>query len=230
MVGIAFFRDFGWIFCNIRLSCATVILVMVGVMTKPIDFGEPCLPAGKVSGAGHKPNDDLVVKARTDADSLGRLYELYYEQVFRFCVHRLFSKEAAEDVTSSVFLSVAGGIKDFKGRTEQEFRGWLYAIAANQTNAYIRQTRRRKRLLDRWLNARSSMLNAQSSISLDWPAVYAAILRLNPKYQTIVTLRFFEGMDCEEIGRIINARAATVRVMLHRSLERLKSECSRQTK
>ena len=59
--------------------------------------------------------DDLVLRARTDADALGRLYELYYERIFRFCVHRLFSKEAAEDVTSAVFLTVARQMRGFTG-------------------------------------------------------------------------------------------------------------------
>jgi len=54
-------------------------------------------------------NDDLVLRARTDADALGRLYDLYYERIFHFCLSRLFYKEAAEDVTSIVFLTVARG-------------------------------------------------------------------------------------------------------------------------
>ena len=84
--------------------------------------------------------DKLVVRARTDAVALGRLYELCYERIFRFCVHRLFCKEIAEDVTSTVFLEVARRIRAFPGQTEQDFANWLYAIAANQTNAYIRKT------------------------------------------------------------------------------------------
>jgi len=91
-------------------------------------------------------DDDLVLKARTQADALGRLYELYYERIFRFCVHRLFDKETAEDVTSAVFLEVARKIRSFKGRTGQDFANWLYAIAANQANAHIRKTSRRRRL------------------------------------------------------------------------------------
>ena len=175
-----------------------------------------------------RANDDLVLKARTQADALGRLYELYYEQIFRFCVHRLFSKESAEDVTSSVFLSVARGMRTFKGQTEQEFRSWLYAIAANQANAYIRMTSRRARLSSCVLRRAYCATDDGEATThddlagLDWPTVYAAILKLKPKYQTIVTLRFFEGLDFEEIGRIMDAKTATVRVMLHRSLKRLK--------
>ena len=78
----------------------------------------------KIDRAEH--NDELVEKARTEAEALGRLYELYYERIFRLCVHRLFNKQAAEDVTSTVFLDVARKIRTFSGRGEDDFRGvWL---------------------------------------------------------------------------------------------------------
>ncbi len=59
-------------------------------------------------------SDGLVFRAHTDADALGQLYDMYYERIFRFCVHRLFAKEAAEDITSTVFLEVARRIRNFE--------------------------------------------------------------------------------------------------------------------
>ena len=167
-------------------------------------------------------NDDLILRARTEAEALGQLYELYYERIFRFCVHRLFSKEAAEDVTSTVFLEVARRIRTFKGLAEVDFRNWLYAIAANQANAYIRKTSRRKQLLAEAAGAMNA-ISTDCIDKLDWPRLYAAILKLKPKHQTIVTLRFFENMEFEQIGKIINARPATVRVTLHRILKKLRN-------
>jgi len=166
--------------------------------------------------------DDLILRARTDADALGQLYELYYERIFRFCVHRLFIKEVAEDVTSTVFLEVARRIRTFKGRTEQDFRNWLLRIAANQANAYIRKTSRRKRLL---AEAASSMTAAaiDNSREPDWPKLYTAILKLKPEHQTIITLRFFENLEFEQIAKILDAREATVRVTLHRILTKLRN-------
>jgi RNA polymerase sigma-70 factor (ECF subfamily) len=170
-------------------------------------------------------NDDLVVRARKDADALGRLYELYYERIFRFCVHRLFSKQAAEDVTSTVFLEVARRIRTFTGRTEQDFRNWLYAIAANQANAYIRKASRRKRLLAEAAGSmiRSAATNTGHSARLDWPTLYQAILRLKPEHQTIVTLRFFENLSFDQIARILHTSEGSVRVALHRILRKLRS-------
>jgi len=165
--------------------------------------------------------DNIVLRARTEAEALGQLYELYYERIFRFCVHRLFSKETAEDVTSIIFLEVASRIRSFGGRTEQDFQNWLYAIAANQANAYIRKTSRRKRLL---AEAAGSMTDntTDNSSELNWPRLYAAILKLNSEHQTIITLRFFENMEFEQIAKILDAREATLRVTLHRILKKLR--------
>src|SRR4030042_217234 len=111
---------------------AIILATMVGAMAKLVERTE---------------DNDLVLRAKTQAEALGRLYEMYYERIFRFCVYRLFNKEIAEDVTSAVFLNVARGIRSFKGRSEQDFRNWLYAIATNQANAYIRKSSRPKKLL-----------------------------------------------------------------------------------
>ncbi len=184
---------------------------MVGAMAKLVERTE---------------DNDLVLRAKTQAEALGRLYELYYERIFRFCVHRLFNKEIAEDVTSAVFLQVARGIRGFKGRSEQDFRNWLYAIAANQANAYIRRTSRRKKLL---AEAAGSMRpvtagSADMSFEPDWPRLYAAILKLKPKHQTIVTLRFFENFSYEQVAQILDVKEATLRVTLHRILNQLRNQ------
>jgi len=168
--------------------------------------------------------DDLVFRARTDAEALGRLYELYYERIFRFCVHRLFSKEAAEDVTSMGFLEVARRIRIFAGQTLQDFENWLYAIAANQANAYIRKTSQRKKLFVEAAGAMkvSGDESPDDFSELDWPTLYQAILKLKPQHQTIITLRFFENMEFEQIAGILNIKEATVRVTLHRILKKLR--------
>ena len=194
--------------CNIIVPCAIILATMAGAMAKVVERTE----------------DDLVQKARTQAEALSRLYEMYYERIFRFCVHRLFDKEIAEDVTSTVFLEVARGIRLFKGRTVQDFQNWLYAIAANQANAYIRKASRRKKLLAEAAGSMTASGNStDNSSELDWPRLYAAILKLKPEHQTIVTLRFFENFKYEQIAQILNVKEVTVRVTLHRILSELRN-------
>jgi RNA polymerase sigma-70 factor (ECF subfamily) len=188
--------------------CAIERMSMVGAMAKPVE---------------QTPYDDLVVQAKTQAGALARLYELYYDRIYRFCVHRLYSKATAEDITSGVFLTVAAAIRQFKGRTEQDFRAWIFTIAANQANAYIRKTSRRKRLMENVVAMRRAAEPQENPWSaMDWPTLYTAILQLKPEHQTVLTLRFFENIDFDEIGRIMGAKPATIRVTLHRILRKLR--------
>jgi len=182
-------------------------MIMVGAMAKVVELTD----------------DDLVFKAHTQAEALSRLYEMYYERIFRFCVHRLFDKEIAEDVTSAVFLEVARGIRFFRGRTVNDFQSWLYAIAANQANAYIRKTSRRKRLLEEAAGSMTASAARNTDNSPDWSQLYRAILKLRPQHQTLVTLRFFENLQYEQIAQIVDIKEATLRVNMHRILNELRN-------
>jgi RNA polymerase sigma-70 factor (ECF subfamily) len=176
----------------------------------------------KIAKPTHK--DDLVIRARTDAEALGRLYDAYYERIYRFCVCRVFSKEAAEDITSAVFLAVARGVSAFKGRTESDFRNWLYRIAANHANSYIRRTLRRQGLLAEAVSSKrvGNTDTADDPPELDWPTLYTAIAKLKLKHQSIIILRFFENLEYDEIAQVVKGRPSTVRVSLHRALKELR--------
>jgi RNA polymerase sigma-70 factor (ECF subfamily) len=167
--------------------------------------------------------DDLVIRARSQTQALGRLYDIYYQPIFRFCVHRLFNKEIAEDVTSAVFLEVARGIRRFRGQTANNFQSWLYAIAANQANAYIRKTSRREKLLEQAAASMAASAAHGADSSPDFSQLYTAILRLKPQHQTIITLRFFENLQYEQIAKILNIKEATLRVSTHRIINELRN-------
>ena len=179
-------------------------------------------PAAKAS------RNELVVRARTDREAFGQLYDAYYPAVSRYCARRLFVRAVAEDVTSEVFLHVASKMPQFGGTTEEDFRRWVFRIATNEVNAYVRQAKRRGILLESaarsgTLAAKVSSLRRQSDVeTLDWPVLYQAILSLKPRDQAILVLRFFEQMSHEEIAGMFGERPATVRVGLSRALERLR--------
>ena len=173
---------------------------------------------------GQSERDDLVIRARDEADALGELYDIYYKRIFKFCVHRLFNNEVAEDVTGEVFLEVAKRISAFKGETENEFRNWLYTIAVNHANNYIRKSLRRKKLLKEAALSIMEVKNSSPGLAeIRWPRVYRALMKLSHQEQTIVTLRFFEKFDFEQMAKITGTKESTLRVKLHRSLKKLRT-------
>lgn len=94
------------------------------------------------------PEDDLVKLACTDSVAFGELFDHFYPLIFAYCTRRLVMRAVAEDVASEVFLKVAQGIRDFPGLCVEDFRRWLFRIATNEINAQLRQSIRRRELLE----------------------------------------------------------------------------------
>jgi len=183
-----------------------------------------------LTSEGPVADDELVVLARTDRAALGLLYDRYYAHVARYCLRRLFDRSIAEDVVSDVFLQVASHIREFPGRTATDFRRWLFRIATNAVNAHLRQSQRRHELWEaaargrHWDRGSGSHSSQAVHERLDWPAVYQAVLELEERDQTIVTLRFFADLSHEEIADVVNATAGAVRTALSRTLNRLRDK------
>jgi len=173
-------------------------------------------------------DDELVVRARDDRTAFAVLYDRYYPRVAAYCLRRLFDRDLAEDVTSEVFLNVASSLRRFPGRTETDFRRWLFRIATHAVLAHLRQSRRRRELWEAAARSRhgeqfggSSPAPAMFEMS-DWPTIYQALLDLEERDQTIITLRFFAECSHDEIADVVESTPGAVRTALSRILSRLR--------
>jgi RNA polymerase sigma-70 factor (ECF subfamily) len=169
--------------------------------------------------------DILVQEAKRDRAAFAQLYRMHYELVFRYCARRLFNRHAAEDATSTVFLKVLRKLGSFEGNS-QGFRNWLYSIATNAINDHLRTKARRADAIRTAAQESSCSIFPGSDTDLQEinVALKRAVLALQPKYQTVITLRFFEKMRLVEIAEILNQKPATIRSQLSRALKRLRKE------
>jgi RNA polymerase sigma-70 factor (ECF subfamily) len=171
--------------------------------------------------------DILIKQACSDRAAFARLYRIHYERVFRYCSRRLFNRHAAEDVTSTVFFRVMRTISTFEGNSN-DFRNWLYRIVTNAVNDHLKTAKRRAETIRNAAqqHGRGHAFAAESDKELQKKnlAVKQALLGLKPKYQTVITLRFFEKMKLIEIAEILGKNPATIRTQLARALSKLRKE------
>ena len=183
------------------------------------------------TAAGELATDELVVRAKTQREAFGRLYDRFFPLVHRYCYRRLFDFATADDVSSEVFLQVARAIARFPGRTEEDFRRWVYRIATNAINAHLRQRIRHGDLLrravdlGRWKSAQTAPRPAEQGDS-ELDAVTEAISHLSLREQTVLALHFTEGLSYEEVGHVLTIRPATLRVVASRALANLRRRLS----
>ena len=163
----------------------------------------------------------LLTWSRDDSTAFVRLYRSHYDEIFRYCAHRLFERTKAEDVTSEVFLKAVENFHGFKGN-EHQLRCWLYRIATNAVNNHLRKTARRNRLL-KFAHEHSNSRDAGCEEPADKLALLKeAVFTLKPRYQTIITLRFFENLKLTEIAEVLGSSPGTVRSQLTRALARIR--------
>ncbi len=170
---------------------------------------------------------NLIYQAGHDSAAFAELYRLHYEMVFRYCSRRLYNRHTAEDVTSTVFFKAMRKIHSFKGNPN-DFRNWLYRIATNAINDYLRTAQKRSDAIHSVVQEYGSSHESSDQSDDDFEAVNRiikqAVLRLSPKYQTVITLRYFEKMKLTEIAGILASKPATIRGRLSRALDALRKE------
>jgi RNA polymerase sigma-70 factor, ECF subfamily len=162
----------------------------------------------------------LDLTAPLDAATVGRLFDAFYDPIYRYCLRRLYFRHIAEDAVSEVFLTMARRIGEFRGKGLHDFRAWIYVIAANQVNQVIRQQFRERRLLDTL--AERTPKGERDGRERRWAALHQVLLTLDEEQQHLVCLRFFQRLSHEEIAQIVGKRAGAVRVTIHRALKKLR--------
>ena len=167
----------------------------------------------------------LIRKACSDPDAFAQLYLLHYKDVFYYCVRRLFDRHSAEDVTSTVFFKVMHKLDSFDGKAT-DFRSWLFRIATNAVNDYLRSAKRRADVVEKAViniqKKPSFVIGCDEELLEKKALLKQAMLNLKPKYQTVITLRFFENMKLTEIAACLGKKPSTVRSWLQRATTRLR--------
>ena len=172
----------------------------------------------------------LVEAARYDRTAFAQLFRRHYDEILRYCTRRLSGRETAEDITSAVFLKMVNNFDTFRG-DDGGFRVWLYRIATNEINSHFRKVGRHARFLESLQNqpppddAPDPGLRDDNQTRI--AHLHQAMAKLKPAYRDIVALRYFQGLNSEEIGKILGTKPVTVRSKLARALRMIEKEYRR---
>lgn len=164
---------------------------------------------------------DLIARATRDPQAFALLYRQYLDPVYRYCYHRLGSKEAAEDVTSQIFAKALAALSAYHG--ERPFRSWLFAIAHNAI-VDAHRARRLHQPLDSANDVRDPSSSPEDLILSDEgeQTVQMLLAALTPDQARVIELRLV-GLTEVEIARVLGRRPGAIRALQFRALIRLRS-------
>ena len=156
-----------------------------------------------------------------DAEAFADLYESYLDRVFRYFYYRVGNRQDAEDLTEQVFLRAwqAIGRYDCRGTP---FSAWVFRIAHNLLVDYRRASVEYTQL-DEALRVEDDSVGPDE-LALRRAEAYAlakALGQLSPLEQTVVALRFVEGLDHRTVAGIVDKSETATRSIQSRALARL---------
>ncbi len=74
-------------------------------------------------------------------NTLNKISEKYYDEIFRFCVRRIQNQDEAYDITQDVFLAL---ITSYSNINPENVRKWLYETAKNKIADYFRKKKKER--------------------------------------------------------------------------------------
>ena len=181
------------------------------------------------SRQGHVPLEEAQTRLPPDFDGWFREHR---PTVYRYVRFRLATREAAEDVTSEVFMKALRALDRYDPDRASP-RTWLLRIARNAVTDHLRSLRRKSSLhvsLDRVPDLVSDVPSQEERVMREEriEMILNANSSLRPADQEILSLRYGAGLNNQEIAEALKISGNAVAVRVHRALARLKDTVDKQ--
>ena len=175
---------------------------------------------------------ELLRRIQADKKEFGTLFDEYYKPVFRYLFRRTGDYDLSKDMAAETFLKAFLKIDSFVWR-HISISSWLYRIATNEANLYFRKKQYQPVNLGSVINDEKlrqadseeerQALEEEMKQFVDFNLVRQKLALLPTHYQEVIALRYFENKDNREIGLILNKPEGTIKSLLSRGLEKLRT-------
>ena len=169
---------------------------------------------------------DLIDRARTDPDAFAQLYRLHRKRIGTYLLRRTGDEHITDDLLSEVFLAAYRHLPRYRHRGVP-FQYWLYRIAGNAVNRWLRRERQHRASLNHPPHARKEETSQRGDAdAVD--EVMQALKSLPPKHQEVISLHYLEELSVDEIAAVLRCRPGTVKSRLSRAREALRAKLPRK--
>jgi RNA polymerase sigma factor (sigma-70 family) len=151
-----------------------------------------------------------------EADVTRGLYEQYANQIFRYCLHQLGSREEAEDAVQSTFLNAFRGIK--RGIVPELESAWLFKIAHNVCLSRRRSAWRRGRVESPAdFEVVEDLTPAPARRSDELIGLQDVLEQMPEAQRRAILLREWQGLSYREIADELELSQAAVETLIFRA-------------
>jgi len=156
-----------------------------------------------------------------DPQAIAAVYDRYFLDVYRYVRYRVGDEQAAEDISSDVFIRLLEASQ--KGRGPQtNLKAWLLGTASHIVTDHHRRSYRRPTdsLADNMLDPLA--LPVDEFDHREQTRLVRSVLKdLTPEQQNVLALRFGEGYSIEETAAVMQKNVNAVKALQYRALASL---------
>ena len=151
-----------------------------------------------------------------EADFTRDLYERYAGQIYGYCLHKLGSREEAEDAVQNTFLNAFRGLR--RGVVPQAESAWLFKIAENVCLSRHRSSFRRGRVeTPSDLQAIQDVTPSPERRDDDLIGLEEALARMPESQRRAILLREWQGLSYREISEEMDLSQSAVETLIFRA-------------
>jgi RNA polymerase sigma-70 factor (ECF subfamily) len=154
------------------------------------------------------------------ADSFSKLVDIYANRLYGYFYRLTGDYELSNDLLSELFIKLVEKIGSYKGGS---FESWLFRVASNIFNDYLRGRQRRRRLLEvrkRQLQEKIKEVKKSDTERVD--KLQIQLEKLDTDMRELIMLRFYSQLKLKEIAEMRSEPIGTTLSRLHRGLKRLR--------
>lgn len=158
---------------------------------------------------------------KNDHDAYSELFDKYFRRLYVFAVNVVFREDVATDIVQDVFIHIyeKTGLSDYSG----SLKAYLFTSVRNRCFNYLRDRKVEDRRMGLYLEAcfcsdNIDMIEEEEILQRIW----CFMNELPATCRDICSMRWKEGMNIEEIASRLQISESTVRVQLHRGMEKMR--------
>ncbi|MDQ2913076.1 MAG: RNA polymerase sigma factor [Chloroflexota bacterium] len=162
----------------------------------------------------------FVRDAASDPARFATLYRLYVDDLYRYLLSRCGDETDAEDLVAETFLAAFRSARTYRGTGP--VKAWLVGIARRKA-ADAHRAKRAHLALDAAVALADPVRTDDLALQrVELARVLALTERLAPDRAEALRLRFFAGLECDEIAPLLGRSEAAVKMLVHRALTDLR--------
>lgn len=170
----------------------------------------------------HDDESELIAQSlRHDHEAYRLLVDRYKHALYRHCFAIVRDEDVAEDIAQQTFITAYYKLSSFD--QSRRFSTWLFKIATNNALNWLKKASKEVSMTDDVLASIPATDNATHEQALH-DELHRAVRRLNPKYQAVISLYYWQGLSYQDISHAVGAPLGSVKGWMKRAKTQLRKE------